>query len=148
MKILVIDDEPKAREYMRSGLTESGYVVDVAVNGREGLFMAQEYHYDLILLDVMMPELDGWEVMKTLDAQNIPVIFLTAKAPSKTGSKGWNWVPTTIWSSLSRLPSCWRVSARHCGAARTSSVMSCCRSVICSWTGRNVASNGPGCASI
>lgn len=88
MKILVIDDEPKAREYMRSGLTESGYVVDVAVNGREGLFMAQEYHYDLILLDVMMPELDGWEVMKTLDAQNIPVIFLTAKSTVEDRIKG------------------------------------------------------------
>lgn len=68
MKILVIDYEPKAREYMRSGLTESGYVVDVASDGREGLFMAQEYHYDLILLDVMMPEVNGWEVMKTLDS--------------------------------------------------------------------------------
>ncbi|MGL9773457.1 MAG: winged helix-turn-helix domain-containing protein [Sodalis sp. (in: enterobacteria)] len=67
MKILVIDDEPKTREYMRSGLTESAYVVDVAVNGREGLFMAEEYHYDLILLDVMMPELNGWEVIKTLE---------------------------------------------------------------------------------
>lgn len=88
MKILVIDDEPKAREYMRNGLTESGYVVDVAENGREGLFMAQEYHYDLILLDVMMPELDGWEVMKTLDAQNIPVIFLTAKSTVEDRIKG------------------------------------------------------------
>jgi len=89
MKILVIDDEPKAREYMRSGLTESGYVVDVAENGRDGLFMAQEYHYDLILLDVMMPELDGWSVMKTLDKQiNAPVIFLTAKGTVEDRIKG------------------------------------------------------------
>lgn len=85
MKILIIDDEPKAREYMRSGLTESGYVVDVAVNGREGLFMAEEYHYDLILLDVMMPELNGWEVMKTLDCLlDTPVIFLTAKSTRRS----------------------------------------------------------------
>jgi len=89
MKILVIDDEPKAREYMRSGLTESGYVVDVAENGRDGMFMAQEYHYDLILLDVMMPELDGWSVMKTLDKQiNAPVIFLTAKGTVEDRIKG------------------------------------------------------------
>jgi len=89
MKILVIDDELKAREYMRSGLTESGYVVDVAENGRDGLFMAQEYHYDLILLDVMMPELDGWSVMKTLDKQiNAPVIFLTAKGTVEDRIKG------------------------------------------------------------
>ncbi|BAE74811.1 Transcriptional activator protein CzcR [Sodalis glossinidius str. 'morsitans'] len=89
MKILVIDDEPKAREYMRSGLTESGYVVDVAVNGREGVFMAEEYYYDLILLDVMMPELNGWEVMKTLDSLlDTPVIFLTAKSTVDDRIKG------------------------------------------------------------
>lgn len=89
MKILVIDDEPKAREYMRSGLTESGYVVDVASDGREELFMAQEYHYDLTLLDVMMPEVSGWEVMKTLDSLlDTPVIFLTAKSTVDDRIKG------------------------------------------------------------
>jgi two-component system copper resistance phosphate regulon response regulator CusR len=55
VRILVIEDEPKAGEYMRNGLTESGYVVDLASNGRDGLHMAQELRYDLILLDVMMP---------------------------------------------------------------------------------------------
>ncbi|MVT01937.1 DNA-binding response regulator [Enterobacter sp. 10-1] len=89
MKILVIEDEPKAREYMRSGLTESGYVVDVAANGQEGLFMAQEHHYDLILLDVMMPRMNGWEVMAQLDEQfDTPVIFLTAKGTVEDKIKG------------------------------------------------------------
>lgn len=89
MKILVIEDEPKAREYMRSGLTESGYVVDVAVNGQEGLFMAREHHYDLILLDVMMPQMNGWEVMEQLDEQlDTPVIFLTAKGAVEDKIKG------------------------------------------------------------
>lgn len=89
MKILVIEDEPKAREYMRSGLTESGYVVDVAANGQEGLFMAQEHHYDLILLDVMMPRMNGWEVMVQLDEQfDTPVIFLTAKGTVEDKIKG------------------------------------------------------------
>ncbi|OMP97542.1 heavy metal response regulator transcription factor [Raoultella terrigena] len=89
MKILVIEDEPKAREYMRSGLTESGYVVDVAVNGLEGLFMAREHHYDLILLDVMMPQMNGWEVMAQLDKQlDTPVIFLTAKGTVEDKIKG------------------------------------------------------------
>lgn len=59
MKILVIEDEVKAREYMRKGLTEAGFIVDVAENGQDGLFYAQEHHYDLILLDVMMPCMDG-----------------------------------------------------------------------------------------
>lgn len=89
MKILVIEDEPKAREYMRSGLTESGYVVDVAANGQEGLFMAQEHHYDLILLDVMMPRMNGWEVMAQLDEQfDTPVIFLTAKGTVEDKIRG------------------------------------------------------------
>jgi len=80
MKILVIEDEPKARDYMRSGLTESGYVVDVASGGVDGLHMALEGHYDLILLDVMMPGLDGWSVMEVIHKQvHAPVIFLTAK---------------------------------------------------------------------
>jgi two-component system copper resistance phosphate regulon response regulator CusR len=89
MKILVIEDEPKAREYMRSGLTESGYVVDVAANGRDGLHYAREFHYDLILLDVMMPELSGWEVMQALDKETqTPVIFLTAKSTVEDRIKG------------------------------------------------------------
>jgi two component heavy metal response transcriptional regulator, winged helix family len=61
MKILVIEDEAKARDYMRKGLTEAGFIVDVAENGQDGLFYAQEHHYDLILLDVMMPGMSGWE---------------------------------------------------------------------------------------
>lgn len=89
MKILVIEDEPKAREYMRSGLTESGYVVDVAADGQQGLFMAREYYYDLILLDVMMPQVNGWEVMGQLDKQlDTPVIFLTAKSTVEDKIKG------------------------------------------------------------
>lgn len=89
MRILVIEDEPKAGEYMRNGLTEAGYVVDVAVNGVDGLHLAQEFHYDLILLDVMMPEMDGWEVMKRLDKQvNTPVLFLTARGTLEDKLKG------------------------------------------------------------
>jgi len=89
MKILVIEDEPKAREYMRHGLTESGYVVDVAANGQDGLHLASEYYYDLILLDVMMPQMDGWAVMAALDKQlQTPVIFLTAKDRVEDRIKG------------------------------------------------------------
>ena len=89
MRILVIEDEPKAGEYMRDGLTESGYVVDLASNGKDGLHMAQEMHYDLILLDVMMPEMDGWEVMRKLDKQaGTPVLFLTARGTLEDRLKG------------------------------------------------------------
>ncbi|NDL63773.1 heavy metal response regulator transcription factor [Acerihabitans arboris] len=89
MNILVIEDEPKAREYMRTGLTESGYVVDVASGGVDGLHMALESHYDLILLDVMMPGMDGWSVMEMMDRRiDTPVIFLTAKGTLEDKLKG------------------------------------------------------------
>lgn len=89
MRILVIEDEPKAGDYMRNGLTEAGYVVDVATNGLDGLHLAQEFLYDLILLDVMMPEMDGWEVMRRLDKQvNTPVLFLTARGTLEDRLKG------------------------------------------------------------
>lgn len=89
MRILVIEDEPKAGEYLRSGLTEAGYVVDVASNGADGVHLAEEFVYDLILLDVMMPEMDGWEVMKRLDKQvKTPVLFLTAKGTLEERLKG------------------------------------------------------------
>jgi two-component system copper resistance phosphate regulon response regulator CusR len=89
VRILVIEDEPKAGEYMRSGLTEAGYVVDVATNGLDGLHLAQEFLYDLILLDVMMPEMDGWEVMRRLDKQlKTPVLFLTARGTLEDKLKG------------------------------------------------------------
>jgi two-component system copper resistance phosphate regulon response regulator CusR len=85
----VIEDEPKAGDYLRSGLTESGYVVDVARNGIDGLHMAQEFRYDLILLDVMMPEMDGWEVMRRLDRRaGTPVLFLTARGTLEDRLKG------------------------------------------------------------
>lgn len=81
MKILVVDDEVKTAAFLKKGLTESGFVVDVAHDGVEGLFQAQNYPYDLVILDVMMPKLNGWEVITRLRAmgKDIPVLFLTAR---------------------------------------------------------------------
>jgi two-component system, OmpR family, copper resistance phosphate regulon response regulator CusR len=89
MRILVIEDEPKTREYLQHGLTEAGYVVDVAANGIDGLHLAQELPYDLILLDVMMPEIDGWTVMKKLGTRTpTPVLFLSARGTLEDRLKG------------------------------------------------------------
>jgi len=66
MRILVVEDELKAAEYLHQGLTESGYIVDHAVNGADGLHLAQQQVYDLIILDVNLPELDGWSVLEQL----------------------------------------------------------------------------------
>jgi two-component system copper resistance phosphate regulon response regulator CusR len=89
MRLLVIEDEAKTGEYLFNGLTEAGYVVDVAANGIDGLHLAQEMRYDLILLDVMMPEMDGWTVMKKLGARtNTPVLFLSARGTLEDRLKG------------------------------------------------------------
>lgn len=89
MRILIIEDEAKTGEYLHDGLTEAGYVVDVAANGVDGLHMTQEMSYDLILLDVMMPQMDGWTVMKKLGGRtNTPVLFLSARGTLEDRLKG------------------------------------------------------------
>jgi two-component system, OmpR family, copper resistance phosphate regulon response regulator CusR len=81
MRILVIEDEQKTGEYLKKGLQESGYSVDVAPDGAEGLLLAQEERYDVIVLDVMLPTMDGWSVLKAMREQRLtmPVLFLTAR---------------------------------------------------------------------
>lgn len=81
MRILIVDDERKATDYLHRGLTESGYVVDVALNGDDGLSLALSEYYDLIVLDVMMPGRDGWSVLASLRraGRQTPVLFLTAR---------------------------------------------------------------------
>ena len=80
MRILIVEDEPKTAAYLQKGLGENGYVVDLAANGRDGEHLAHTQDYDLILLDVMLPGIDGWEVLKSLRLKKqTPVLFLTAK---------------------------------------------------------------------
>ena len=80
MRILVIEDEPKTAAYLKKGLEESGYSVEVANDGSHGLILSQEEDYDVIILDVMLPWMDGWTVVKTLRAtRTTPVLFLTAR---------------------------------------------------------------------
>ncbi|ALM82404.1 heavy metal response regulator transcription factor [Bordetella sp. N] len=80
MRILVVEDDAKTGEYLKKGLGESGYAVDWTRNGADGLHMATETAYDLVVLDVMLPGLNGWQVMQALRArQDVPVLFLTAR---------------------------------------------------------------------
>jgi two-component system copper resistance phosphate regulon response regulator CusR len=80
LKILVIEDEARTAEYLLKGLTESGFVVDIAANGMDGAHLASEVRYDLILLDVMLPGADGWSVIKMIrQKSDVPVLFLTAR---------------------------------------------------------------------
>jgi two-component system copper resistance phosphate regulon response regulator CusR len=80
MRILVIEDELKTAAYLRKGLEESGFAVDVANDGPQGLILAQTEEYDVIVLDVMLPGMDGWTIVKTLrNTRTTPVLFLTAR---------------------------------------------------------------------
>lgn len=81
MKILIVEDEPKTGDYLRQGLAEAGFIVDLARDGLDGLHLAQSGEYDLIVLDVMLPRLDGWGVLETLRraGRETPVLFLTAR---------------------------------------------------------------------
>jgi two-component system copper resistance phosphate regulon response regulator CusR len=89
MRVLVVEDEPKAGDYLQNGLVESGYVADLARNGADGLHLALEMNYDLIVLDVMMPEMDGWQVLQRLrEHADTPVLFLTARDQLEDRLKG------------------------------------------------------------
>ncbi|WEX79403.1 heavy metal response regulator transcription factor (plasmid) [Sinorhizobium numidicum] len=80
MAILIIEDDPKTGDYLRKGLRESGYAVDLARTGTDGVHLAMQQTYDLIILDVMLPAIDGWEIIRRIREQHdLPVIFLSAR---------------------------------------------------------------------
>ena len=81
MKILVVEDELKTGDYLRQGLMEAGFIVDLLRNGEDGLYAALSEAYDLAILDVMLPGMDGWSVLKGIrnSGRELPVLFLTAR---------------------------------------------------------------------
>jgi len=90
MRILLIEDEKNLATVISKGLEEEGYSVDVSTDGEEGLFMAQEIPHDVIILDIMLPGLDGFSILQSLRSSNIltPVIMLTAKDALEDKIKG------------------------------------------------------------
>jgi two-component system, OmpR family, copper resistance phosphate regulon response regulator CusR len=91
VKILVIEDEPKAAEYLRQGLSESGYAVEVAHNGTDGLHAAATGDHDLVILDVMLPGIDGFAVLSALrTSRQVPVLMLTARGKTDDKVRGFD----------------------------------------------------------
>jgi two-component system OmpR family response regulator len=89
MRILVVEDEPRLLRNLAKALREAGYAVDTADAGDDGLYKAEIYSYDAIVLDVMLPRLDGWEVLERLRKQKqTPVLMLTARDGSKDRVRG------------------------------------------------------------
>ena len=81
MRVLIIEDEVKTAKFLKKGLGEAGFVVDVATDGFDGLYLALEVEFDVVILDVMLPSLDGWQVLTRLRqaGRRAPVLFLTAR---------------------------------------------------------------------
>ncbi|MHB1677866.1 MAG: heavy metal response regulator transcription factor [Sulfuriferula sp.] len=81
MKILIVEDELKTGTYLKQGLTEAGFIADLAVNGIDGQYLALTEEFDLVILDVMLPGINGWDVLLALRAagKSMPVLFLTAR---------------------------------------------------------------------
>ena len=91
MKILVVEDEPQAAEYLRQGLSESGYTVETALTGTDGLHAAVTGDHDLVLLDVMLPGVDGFAVLSALrTVSQVPVLMLTARAQMNDKVRGFD----------------------------------------------------------
>ena len=90
MKLLVVEDEEKTGNYVRQGLSEAGYTADLARNGRDGLHQATTEAFDLLILDVMLPDVDGWHIVQSLRqaGKSTPVLFLTARDSVSDRVKG------------------------------------------------------------
>jgi two-component system copper resistance phosphate regulon response regulator CusR len=90
MRILIVEDEPKTSAYMAKGLGEHGFVVDAVSRGDDGLHYASTLDYDLVILDVMLPAMDGWAILRGMRAarREAPVLFLTARDAIEDRVKG------------------------------------------------------------
>src|SRR5689334_19781749 len=89
MRILVVEDEPRLLHNLAKSLREAGYAVDTAATGDDGLYKAESWNYDAIVLDIMLPGLDGWEVLQRLRLRKAtPVLMLTARDAPRDRVRG------------------------------------------------------------
>ncbi|NNM59746.1 MAG: heavy metal response regulator transcription factor [Legionellales bacterium] len=90
MRILIIEDEIKTAGFLKKGLVEHGFSVDWAPDGQQGLFLALTENYDLIILDVMLPKLEGWAIVTSVKKEypHLPLLFLTARDTTEDKVKG------------------------------------------------------------
>jgi len=90
VKILIVEDEPKTGDYLKQGLSEAGFTVELATDGKDGLHLATNGDHNLLILDVMLPGMTGWELLRTLrqSGRHVPVLFLTARDEIEDRVKG------------------------------------------------------------
>jgi len=131
MRVLVVEDEPKLADYLRKGLTENGYVVDVATDGIDGRHLALNGDYDLIVLDVMLPGVDGFSILKTVKAtKDVAVLMLTARDRVEDrvhglqqGADDYLVKPFSFSELLARLTALRRRGVRSAGTPETASTL-------------------------
>ena len=144
MRILIIEDEPDLLNSLAMALRDEGYAVDTAANGEDGLFNAETIAYDAILLDVMLPKLDGWSVLQRLrKTRKTPVLMLTARDTSvdrvrglDTGADDYLVKPFDLSELLARL----RALIRRTSGQATTQIRS--GAVILDTAARTVSHNG------
>lgn len=92
MKILIIEDEKRMAGILKKGLEENAFIVDLAGDGEEGLYMAENYPYDAVLLDIMLPVMDGLTILNVLRSKRseVPVLLITARGEIESRIKGLN----------------------------------------------------------
>jgi len=89
MRILIVEDEPDLLRSLAQALREEGYAVDTSADGEDGFYKAENYDYDAVILDVMLPKLDGWEILKRLrQIKKTPVLMLTARDQTRDRVRG------------------------------------------------------------
>ena len=104
MRVLIIEDEIKTAEYLQQGLSECGYIVDYALTGADGLHLFRTQEYELVLLDVNLPEKDGWSILQEIRlGSDTRIIMLTV----------WSWERTTTWLNHLSFLSSWRESGPY-----------------------------------
>ncbi len=90
MRLLIVEDEEKTAAYLKKGLTENGFIVDISTNGEDGVHLALMCDYDLIILDILLPVKDGWFIIAEIrkEGKQTPVLFLTARDSIEDRVKG------------------------------------------------------------
>src|SRR6266850_7207644 len=125
MRILIVEDEPDLLRALAQALRERGYAVDTATDGEDGLFKAETWEYDSVVLDIMLPKLDGWELVRRLrKTKNTPVLMLTARDQTRdrvrgldTGADDYLVKPFDLAELLARLRALIRRTANQTRAA-------------------------------